>query len=131
VEFREPKLKTQLSFGQNITSIPVVSNGDWGQYLIVLSPSQDARRLGVDVETYVVFSNSIPRNRYLRQVTLDTFLEYGEDLYADLEDEPFLQTEFVNTTLVSGVCEFILGSVVLTTYLKWLRPPTIHHEAMQ
>jgi hypothetical protein len=52
------------------------------------------------VEMHVVDSH-IPRNRHLRCVTLDTFLKYREDLYK--EDKPVLQTEFVDTTFVSGV----------------------------
>jgi hypothetical protein len=89
-----------------------VSHGDRGQYLIVLSSSQLVRRLGVDVEMYVVGNSSIARHKYLRRVTLDTFLQYGEDLYADKEDEPDLMREFVDTTFVSGIYKHIMRSGV-------------------
>ena len=61
---------------------------------------------------YVVGNSSIARHKYLRRVTLDTFLQYGEDLYADKEDEPDLMREFVDTTFVSGVCEHIVRSCI-------------------
>jgi hypothetical protein len=84
-----------------------MSHVNWGQYLIVLSPSQRVGFLGVDVEMYVVPSTHT-RNRYLRRVTLDTFLEYGVDLYGDKEEEPILKRELVDTTFVSGLCDCVL-----------------------
>jgi hypothetical protein len=85
-----------------------VSNVEWGQYLIVLSPLQFVRSLGVEVEMFVVANNSVPRNRHLRRVTLDTFLENRDQLYGDLEGEPILQSELVDTTYVSGLCQYVL-----------------------
>ena len=61
---------------------------------------------------YVVGNSSIARHKYLRRVTLDTFLQYGEDLYADKEDEPDLMREFVDTTFVSGIYKHIMRSGV-------------------
>jgi hypothetical protein len=61
--------------------------------LIVLCPSQDVGFLGVDVEMHVIAGRSVPRNRYLRRVTFDTFLEYGEALYGDKEEEPIVKRE--------------------------------------
>jgi hypothetical protein len=101
-------VNTLLSIGENVTSVPLWSNGDWGQYLIVFTPVQDVSFLGVDVEMHVVANLGIPRTRYLRRVTLETYLENKDELYGDLEREPILQSELVDTTLVSGVCEYVL-----------------------
>jgi hypothetical protein len=57
---------------------------------------------------YVVDDNSIPRHRYLRRVSHDTFLQYGERLYADKEEEEELMRDFVDMTFVSGVCRHIV-----------------------
>jgi hypothetical protein len=52
---------------------------------------------------YVVNNRMIPRSWYLRRVTLDTFLEYRERLYAKEEDEEELMRKLVDMRLVSGV----------------------------
>jgi hypothetical protein len=50
---------------------------------------------------FVVDDNSIPSHRYLCCVFRDTFLQYGERLYADKEEEEELMREFVDMTFVS------------------------------
>jgi hypothetical protein len=81
-------------------------------YLIDITTSQDVTLLGVDVSMYVVDDKCIPRNRYLRRVTHETFLEYGEILYANKEDEEELMREHVDTTFVSDVYNHIVRSGV-------------------
>jgi hypothetical protein len=54
---------------------------------------------------YVVDDKCLPRHIYLRRVTLDTYLEYGQSLYANEEDEEELMKELVDTTTVSGVSQ--------------------------
>jgi hypothetical protein len=65
------------------------------------------RSLGVDVTMHVVVDKCIPRNRYLRRVTLDTFMRYEDNVYADKEDEPELMRKFVDTTFVSSIYDHI------------------------
>jgi hypothetical protein len=64
---------------------------------------QDADLLGVNVEMYVVNDRMIPRSWYLRCVTLDTYLEYRERLYANEKDEKKLMRKVVDMRLVSGI----------------------------
>jgi hypothetical protein len=66
---------------------------------------QDADLLGVNVEMYVVNDRMIPRSWYLRCVTLDTYLEYRERLYANEKDEKELMRKVVDMRLVSGIQE--------------------------
>ena len=108
----QPWVNTCLSFEPNIKSIRIVSHAPVGRYLIDLTTLQDVRLLGVNVSMFVVVDNSIPRHRYLRHVSRDTFLQYQERLYADKEEEDELMREFVDMTFVSGVCEHIGGSCV-------------------
>jgi hypothetical protein len=109
----QPWLNTCVYFEPNVKSIRLVSHAPVGRYLINLTTLQDVRLLGVNVTMYVVDDNSIPRHRYLRRVSRDTFLQYGERLYADKEEEEEeLMREFVDTTFVSGVCEHIVRSCI-------------------
>jgi hypothetical protein len=64
---------------------------------------QDADLLGVNVEMYIVNDRMIPRSWYLHQVTLDTYLEYRERLYANEKDEKELMRKVVDMRLVSGI----------------------------
>ena len=108
----QPWVNTCVSFEPNIKSIRIVSHAPAGRYLIDLTTLQDVKLLGVNVTMYVVDDNSIPRHRYLRRVSRDTFLQYGERLYADKEEEEELMREFVDMTFVSGVCKRIGESCI-------------------
>jgi hypothetical protein len=57
---------------------------------------------------YVIDDKCISRNRYLRCVTHETFLEYGDRLYADKKNEEELMKEHVDMTFVSDVYRHIL-----------------------
>jgi hypothetical protein len=82
-----------VSFGQDVTSVLIVSHANLGWYLINLTTLQDIKALGIHVMMYVVNDKSIPRHRYLHHVTLNNYLEYGERLYADEKDEKELMRE--------------------------------------
>jgi hypothetical protein len=77
--------------------------------------------LGVDVTMHVIHDYLIPRRRYLRKMTMKTYLEAGNSIYEheddgeevdeevdeeeDEEDEDEDESASVDTTFVSGVCE--------------------------
>ena len=98
-------MKSRVSFEQDVTSLPIGSHGNFGLYLVDITPLHllDTTPLGINVEMYVVNNRMIPRSWYLRCVTLDTFLEYRERLYAKEEDEEELMRTLVDMRLVSGV----------------------------
>jgi len=97
-----------VSFGPDDTSINILSHAHAISYFIDLTTSQDVSFLGVDVTMYVVNDMHIPRNRYLRRVTHETFLEYRHRLYADEKNEEELMREHVDMTFVSDVYIHIL-----------------------
>ena len=97
-----------MSFAPDDTSIRILSHAYAIAYFIDLTTSQDVSLLGVDVTMYVVNEMCIPRNRYLRRVTHETFVEYGHRLYADVKNEEELMREHVDTTVVSDVLQAYL-----------------------
>jgi len=93
-----------VDFEQHDTSFPILSHGQPGRYWIRLQISPDIVRLGIEVEMFLCVNELLPRYRYLRRVTLDTFLDHGEVLFGDSDEEEELFDECVDQTTVSGIC---------------------------
>lgn len=100
-------MQSRVSFEPDVTSLCIASHANFGRYLIEITTLrlQDADLLGVNAEMYVVNDRMIPRSWYLRRVTLDTYLEYRERLYANEKDEEELMRRVVDMRLVSGIQE--------------------------
>jgi hypothetical protein len=62
------------------------------------------RSVGVQVTVFVVDDIGVGRHRYLCQVTLGSFLEHGETLYGNSEEEKELLEDCVDMTIVSRFC---------------------------
>jgi hypothetical protein len=77
-----------VSIAPDVTPVPIMSHANFGHYLIVIDiiSLQHVKLLGVDVTMYIIDNCVIPRSRYLRKITLNTYLESGNELYEHQED---------------------------------------------
>ena len=94
-----------MDFKRSDTSFPILLHGEPGRYWIRLGISSDiVRFVGIEVKMFLCVNELLPRYRYLRRVTLDTFLGHREELLGDSDKEEELFDECVDQTTVSCIC---------------------------